>query len=112
MNDCYFIAKGKHLVVPVTKQEYEDYWNKKRNAMAKCPICGGTGDTTNNIPLTNEQKFLFLPTKEKAKFLLTWWKSYNKYNGHCDIDCCNQNSDRCEALQSLIKWLKSPYNGW
>ena len=26
----YFIAKGKHLVVPVTKQEYEEHWNKKR----------------------------------------------------------------------------------
>lgn len=35
--------------------------------MAKCPICGGTGDTTNNIPPTNEQWFCSLPTKEKAK---------------------------------------------
>ena len=26
----YFIAKGKHLVVPVKKQEYEEHWNKKR----------------------------------------------------------------------------------
>ncbi len=37
--------------------------------MAKCPICGGTGDTTNNIPPTNEQWFCSLPTDEKAKWL-------------------------------------------
>ena len=35
--------------------------------MAKCPICGGTGDTTNNIPPTNEQWFCQLSTEEKAK---------------------------------------------
>ena len=34
MSDRYFIAKGKHLVVPVTKQEYEDHWNKKRERRA------------------------------------------------------------------------------
>ena len=34
--------------------------------MAKCPICGGTGDTKNNIPLTNEQWFCSLPTDKKA----------------------------------------------
>ena len=37
--------------------------------MAKCPICGGTGDTTNNIPPTNEEWFCQLPTSEKAKVL-------------------------------------------
>ena len=39
--------------------------------MAKCPICGGTGDTANNIPPTNEQWFCSLSTEERpnGKFL-------------------------------------------
>lgn len=36
----------------------------------KCPICGGTGDTTNNIPPTNEQWFCTLSTEEKVSALL------------------------------------------
>ena len=36
----------------------------------KCPICGGTGDTANNIPPTNEQWFCGLSTEEKVTALL------------------------------------------
>ena len=41
--------------------------------MAKCPICGGTGDTMNNIPPTNEQWFCSLSTEEKAEVLFDIW---------------------------------------
>ena len=34
-----------------------------------CDKCGGTGDTINNIPHTNEDWFCRLSTEEKAKFL-------------------------------------------
>ena len=39
--------------------------------MAKCPICGGTGDTKNVKPgeLTNEGWFCQLPTTEKDAFI-------------------------------------------
>lgn len=63
--------------------------------MAKCPICGGTGDTTNNIPPTNEQWFCSLPTEEKAKVLRR--KTYG--NG--------DENEREE--QGWVSWLKAKH---
>ena len=67
--------------------------------MAKCPICGGTGDTTNNIPPTNEQWFCTLSTEEKAKVMVEVstrdsliTKIYYEY-----------------LLKEITEWLKQPH---
>jgi len=59
--------------------------------MAKCPICGGTGDTTNNIPPTNEQWFCTLSTEEKA---LTISRLTSAYGGN---------------IYELEEWLKEKH---
>ena len=65
--------------------------------MAKCPICGGTGDTTNNIPPTNEQWFCSLSTEEKAKFLgeKVWVE--------------NNRLDYLHRAEAWERWLKQPH---
>lgn len=84
MNDSrYFIAKGKHLVVPVTKREYEDYWNKKRKE-----------------PITNEEWFNGLSTETKARIIhLVYTVGYR--DGH--------NGDETMPLQDIMKWFKQPH---
>lgn len=88
MGESYFIAKGKHLVVPVTKQEYEDYWNKKRKE-----------------PITNEEWLRSCSTEELAieicslvdeEILDEWHKNYPK------IDNWNDNA-------VVLKWLKEKH---
>lgn len=68
--------------------------------MAKCPICGGTGDTTNNIPPTNEQWFCSLSTEEKAK-----WIAEEKMNRGYFIFPSME-----EAIQDALEWLKEKHN--
>ena len=87
MNDCYFIAKGKHLVVPVTKQEYEDYWNKKRNE-----------------PITKEEWFCRLNTVEKAKWLADnfGYVAYKASGG-------NPKRVQEDLVEYWQEWLKQPH---
>lgn len=63
--------------------------------MAKCPICGGTGDTTNNIPPTNEQWFCSLPTEKKAEQL------------HM-ISCISLESKE-DDIRWWVDWLKKEH---
>lgn len=84
MNDSrYFIAKGKHLVVPVTKREYEDYWNKKRKE-----------------PITNEEWFNGLSTETKAIIIHLVYKA--GYRDGC-------NGAETVSLRDIKKWLKQPH---
>ena len=68
----YFIAKGKHLVVPVTKQEYEDYWNKKRKE-----------------PMTNEEWLNGLSTIEKAKVIVNLGRE-QRFPKDVEVEICEQ----------------------
>ena len=67
--------------------------------MAKCPICGGTGDTTNNIPPTNEQWFCSLPTEEKARVLAC------EFTVACD-DYAYSNNKETWNEKYWYEWLK------
>ena len=70
--------------------------------MAKCPICGGTGDTTNNIPPTNEQWFCALSTEQKAK-----WIAYQIYYAtKCDVYGLNRKD---WTVSDWEKWLKEKH---
>ena len=81
MNDRYFIAKGKHLVVPVTKQEYEDHWNKKREEQ------------------TEEEWLKSLNTNQLAK-----WITYQIYYAtNCDVYSQNRKNWKVNDWE---KWLK------
>lgn len=71
--------------------------------MAKCPICGGTGDTTNNIPPTNERWFCSLPTEEKAKEIYKIAKDDFKELRKLLYGVAN---DDCDAV---ALWLKQPH---
>lgn len=79
----YFVAKGKHLVVPVTKQEYDDYWDKKRKE-----------------PITNDGWFCNLSMKEKAKAL---HKLYLEMQNHFG---CHPDEEDC-VEEYCLYWLKA-----
>ena len=68
----YFIAKGKHLVVPVTKQEYEDFWDKKRKE-----------------PMTNEEWLNGLSTIEKAKVIVNLGRE-QRFPKDVEVEICEQ----------------------
>lgn len=70
--------------------------------MAKCPICGGTGDTTNNIPPTNEQWFCSLSTEEKARFLAC------EFTVACD-DYAYSNNKETWNENYWVGWLKEKH---
>ncbi len=81
--------------------------------MAKCPICGGTGDTTNNIPPTNEQWFCQLPTEEKADFLfgIAYMCSYCGDESHSTkekMQQCHFRKCGCQKKDWEL-WLKQPH---
>ena len=85
--------------------------------MAKCPICGGTGDTTNNIPPTNEQWFCSwftsLSTEEKAEFSMRVFKNCAWcLDGGNPQECpFNEFSEHCpaESKENMVRWLKQPH---
>lgn len=83
--------------------------------MAKCPICGGTGDTVNNIPPTNEQWFCSLSTEEKAEFSMRVFKNCTWcLDGGSPQECpFNEFSEHCpaESKENMMKWLKEKHNG-
>ena len=82
--------------------------------MAKCPICGGTGDTKNNIPPTNEQWFCTLPTEEKAEFLIASikkCKSCASGIGFDEVQHCPFGECGCHFKDEVIGWLKKPHEG-
>ena len=68
----------------------------------KCPICGGTGDTTNNIPPTNEQWFCSLSTEEKATFLAIQVR--------LGVEFYRTDDERYQNYDWWIKWLKEKYD--
>ena len=70
--------------------------------MAKCPICGGTGDTKNNIPPTNEQWFCSLSTEEKATFLAIQIR--------LGVEFYRTNDERYQNHDWWVRWLKLPYS--
>lgn len=70
--------------------------------MAKCPICGGTGDTTNNIPPTNEQWFCSLSTEEKAKWLAGILFAYG--------DRWTREDEIWIRSETWMKWLKEKHD--
>lgn len=87
MNDCYFIAKGKHLVVPVTKKEYEDHWNKKREDQSE------------------EEWLKSLNTKQLAKWI-------NNLLERClshDCNFCPINKEPNCSCEGIEEWLKQPH---
>ena len=70
--------------------------------MAKCPICGGTGDTMNNIPPTNEQWFCSLSTGEKAKWL--------SQRSQILYDCGQRDAfPKIMYEEDWEMWLKQPH---
>ena len=83
----------------------------------KCPICGGTGDTTNTIPPTNEQWFCSLPTEEKAE----WFASFDSDFYPCGIflncnplcrfykHCVKDDVIRPKNKEVWLEWLKQPH---
>lgn len=82
--------------------------------MAKCPICGGTGDTTNNIPPTNEQWFCSLPTEEKAKWLndkiiICAVCDQQKICGYFINETCHLCPYHEGKNKSWEAWLKQPH---
>lgn len=82
--------------------------------MAKCPICGGTGDTTNNIPPTNEQWFCTLSTEEKAEFSMRVFKNCAWcLDGGSPQECPFNEFLDCpvESKENMMKWLKEKRNG-
>ena len=85
MNNRYFIAKGKHLVVPVTKQEYEEHWNKKRKE-----------------PITNDQWRKTCPAKEFAEFI----SSILDYGFGIDYAPVNPMGENVNTTGDIEKWLK------
>ncbi|MBR2248294.1 MAG: hypothetical protein IJ880_14940 [Bacilli bacterium] len=87
MSDRYFIAKGKHLVVPVTKQEYEDYWNKKREEQ------------------TEEEWLKSLNTKQFAK-----WLDNLLMRCLCrDCNFCPIHKEPNCTCEGIEEWLKQPH---
>ena len=89
MNDNYFIAKGRHLVVPVTKQEYEDHWDKKRNE-----------------PITEEEWFCQLSTEEKAELIFDIVEFCLCYGTYPDK---NKYKDLMGSVEDIKTWLKKPH---
>jgi len=89
MSDGYFIAKGKHLVVPVTKQEYEDYWDKKRKE-----------------PITEEEWFCQLSTEEKAEVIFDIVEFCLCYENYPDK---NKYKDLMGSVEDIKTWLKKPH---
>ena len=87
MSDRYFIAKGKHLVVPVTKQEYEDYWNKKREDQ------------------TEEEWLKSLNTKQFAKWLDNLLMRCNCH----DCNFCPIHKEPHCTCEGIEEWLKQPH---
>jgi len=88
-DDRYFIAKGKHLIVPVTKQEYEDHWNKKRKE-----------------PKTNEEWFCNLPTEKKAEVFFDIVEFCLNYETYPDK---NKYKDLMGNVEDIKTWLKQPH---
>ena len=87
MSDRYFIAKGKHLVVPVTKQEYEDHWNKKREEQ------------------TEEEWLKSLNTKQFAK-----WLDNLLMRCLCrDCNFCTIHKEPHCTCEGIEEWLKQPH---
>lgn len=86
-NNSYFVAKGKHLVVPVTKKEYEDYWNKKKKE-----------------PITKEEWFCRLSTEKKAKWLADnfGYVAYKASSG-------NPKRVQEDLVEYWQMWLKQPH---
>ena len=64
-----------------------------------CDKCGGTGDTINNIPPTNEDWFCRLSTEEKAK----WFCDHITCSDGCPFNkqCLNEDMGR----KLWQKWL-------
>ena len=81
--------------------------------MAKCPICGGTGDTKNNIPPTNEQWFCSLSTEEKAKFI--FWQHFDVYGKTLYELMVNASKGVSRDKQAevmigaVVEWLKEKH---
>ena len=93
MSDRYFIAKGRHLVVPVTKQEYEDHWDKKRKE-----------------PITEEEWFCNLPTEEKAKVIYNLIMHEGNTEWYEDLLIYREDTmDYCADYHLIEKWLKQPH---
>ena len=82
--------------------------------MPKCPICGGTGDTTNNIPPTNEQWFCQLSTEEKARFITRYGIRRQVLHSFETVgDSIQKSTDRhlgtTDIYEPIEEWLKQPH---
>ena len=85
---------GKVFNVGICIKDYDRLKNSQ-----KCDKCGGTGDTINNIPPTNEDWFCRLSTEEKAK----WFCDHITCSDGCPFNkqCLNEDMGR----KLWQKWL-------
>ena len=85
--------------------------------MPKCPICGGTGNTTNNIPPTNEQWFCSLSTEAKAMAIVLccpyeadWFRENFEKRMEQRMKNLSQSAYGYEkGIQKIKEWLKQPH---
>ena len=82
--------------------------------MAKCPICGGTGDTKNIIgkPLTEQEWLQTADTEQLAEFLIASikkCKSCASGIGPDEVADCPFGECGCHFKDEVVKWLKQPH---
>ena len=85
--------------------------------MAKCPICGGTGDTVNKIPPANEQWFCSLSTEEKAMVIICccpyesdWFgDNFEKRIEQRIKDISKATYGYKHGVNKIKNWLKQPH---
>ena len=94
------MCSGKGMVDYPMYADDEHKWQYCVARMKKCDMCNGTGE----VPMTNEEWFCSLSTKEKAEFLVKIELSamHPVKRGAVDMD---------KFIEEVVDWLKNPHKG-